>query len=205
MKYETLVVGPIETNCYVIWDEDTLEGAVIDPGGDFDEISLAIEENKLNIKYILLTHAHFDHTYACGTLSEKYGAEVVLHAADNYLINDDLGIMCLFGNEKYIPYSVDITPNDGDVITLGNSKTEVLHTPGHSKGGVCYVCDCGVFVGDTIFASSVGRSDLAGGNHDELISSINTKIMVMKDETPLFPGHGFNTTVGIERTRNPFL
>ncbi len=199
------VVGALEANCYVIWDKDTMEGAVIDPGGDVEDIAEIVEKKGITVKYILLTHAHFDHTHGAGELEEKYNAPIAISPEESFLIHDDLGLLMYYGDEKYIPVEPKIDLHDGDVLDLGNSKIEVIATPGHSKGGVCFGTDAGVFCGDTIFAGSVGRCDLPGGSMQELVESAAKQILTMKDDVVLHPGHGPDTTVGRERMSNPYL
>ena len=205
IDFDKTVVGPLEATCYVIWDRDTKDGAIIDPGGDVPDIVEMVEEHGVNVKYILLTHAHFDHTHGAGELSEKYNAPTAISSADDFLLHEDLGLLMYYGDEKYIPAKRDIDLVDGMVLDLGNSKIEVIATPGHSKGGVCFVTDAGVFCGDTVFAGSVGRTDLPGGSMQELIASAAKQILTMKDEAELHPGHGPSTTVGRERASNPYL
>ena len=206
VEYASLVVGPIETNCYVIWDQATRAAAVIDPGGEAERMVAVIDANALHVVRILLTHGHFDHTFCAGDLAKKYGARIGMHESDVWLLTDGLGVA-----EPYYDMSghVDVTPDDllrdGDTIALGESTITVLHTPGHSAGGLCFVTDAGIFCGDTIFAGSIGRTDFPTGSHDTLIASITSKLLCLDDATPLLPGHGPATTVGEERRTNPYL
>lgn len=206
VEFETLAVGPLQTNCYVVWDTNTLDAAIIDPGADRDRIERSIASRGLNIKIILLTHGHFDHCFVAGDLAAEYGVEIAMHQSDIEQITEGMDIAEMFYD---VPSFVEFSPanllTDGDMLKLGESPIEVIHTPGHSQGGLCFVTDAGVFCGDTIFANSIGRTDFPGGSHPQLIASINAKLLSMKDETPLYPGHGPATTVGHERATNPFL
>ncbi len=207
IEYRTLTVGPLETNCYIIWDSQTRNCAIIDPGGDKELIMSCIEANGLSLDYILLTHGHCDHCFCAGSIAqETNNVRVAMHEDDLALINESLAVVGYFYD---IDEYVDVHPTDfiseGDTILLGSSKIEVAQTPGHSPGGLCYIADCGVFCGDTIFAGSIGRTDLPGGSYNLLIQSIRSKILALPDETRLYPGHGPATAVGIERKHNPFL
>jgi hydroxyacylglutathione hydrolase len=206
IEFRTLVVGPLETNCYVIWDARSHEAAIIDPGGDKVAISDCVASNHLRVKYVLLTHGHPDHCFVAGDVAHEYGAEIAMHSADIEQIEGGLALAELFYDvSSFTRFSPSRLLEDGDVLTLGDSVIEVIHTPGHSPGGLCFVTDAGVFCGDTVFAGSIGRTDFPGGSHAEIIGSINAKLLSMKDETPLYPGHGPSTTVGRERATNPFL
>lgn len=206
VQFHTLELGPLEANCYLVWDTQTHQAAIIDPGGDADAIVDCAVSNGLDVKYILLTHGHPDHCFVAGDLERHYGVEVCLHEADIDQIEQGLALAELFYDvSSFVEVSRHKLLNDGDVLRLGESAIEVIHTPGHSRGGLCFVTDAGVFCGDTVFAGSVGRTDFPGGSHPELIASINTKLLSMPDETPLYPGHGPCTTVGRERATNPFL
>lgn len=206
VRFEALAVGPLETNCYLVWDVDTRDAVLIDPGGDKPRIEQMISSLGLNVKYILLTHGHFDHCFVAGDLAREYGVEIAMHESDIEQITQGMDIAEMFYDmSSYVEVLPSKLLADGDVIRLGESPIEAIHTPGHSRGGLCFVTDAGVFCGDTIFANSIGRSDFPGGSHPQLIASIRARILSMKDETPLYPGHGQFTTVGIERASNPFL
>lgn len=207
INFHTLAVGPLETNCYVIWDAQTRQAAVIDPGGDKQAISDFAASNDLHVEYVLLTHGHPDHCFVAGDLVTEYGTEVCMHESDIEQVEAGLAVaeMLFYDVSGYIPFAPSRLLNDGDVLRLGGSAIEVIHTPGHSPGGLCFVTDAGVFCGDTVFADSIGRTDFPGGSYPELVASIKLKLLSMKDETPLYPGHGPPTTVGRERASNPFL
>ena len=207
MIIRTLLVGLIQTNCHLIGDDATREGAVIDPGGDPDPILAAIEAEGLTIRYILNTHAHFDHMAANGPLLAATGALLAAHPAEVELLTTGGGAKW-FGllSAIYSP-NLDLELSDGQELTVGGLRLEVLHTPGHSPGHVAfYVPDEGVlFSGDALFQNSIGRSDLPGGDHTTLIASIRHKLLPLPDETLVYPGHGPATTIGAERRQNPFL
>lgn len=206
MLLTSLVVGPLETNCYVLWEEDTLKGAIIDPGGDKDRIVSLVENLGLDVERILLTHGHPDHTFHAGALAGLFGGRIGMHRGDLVQLQHGLGIVGeYFDLADYVAFEPDDLLADGERVTIGESVLTVLHTPGHSEGGLCYQADVGVFCGDTLFAGSLGRTDFPGGSFETLIDSIRKKILVLDDSTRLYPGHGPGTTVGSERRNNPFL
>lgn len=201
-----LAVGPIQSNCYIIWDEATLKGAIVDPGGDPDSIKDSVEAAGCCVEWILLTHGHFDHVFYAGVIAEFYNAKVAIHPADVTLIGDSLGIAEMYYNmAEYVGIYPELLLADGDIITLGETSIYTMHTPGHSLGGVCFHSGDVVFTGDTIFSGSVGRTDFTGGSMDELTSSIRTKLYVLEDSVVLYPGHGLETTVGVEKRTNPYI
>ncbi len=206
MIIRTLLVGLIQTNCYLIGDEATREGAVIDPGGAPDPILAAIKAEGLTIRYILNTHAHFDHIVANEPLLAATGALLALHPAD-------AGLLATGGGGRWFGLLSIPSPNpnvkleDGQELTVGGLRLKVLHTPGHSPGHVAfYLPEQGVlFSGDALFHNGIGRTDLPGGDYATLIASIRRKLLILPDETIVYPGHGPATTIGAERRRNPFL
>jgi hydroxyacylglutathione hydrolase len=206
LEYRAIEVGFLQVNCYLIWDSNTRKAAIIDPGDDTDIIIDTVKSLGLDVEWILLTHGHFDHTFRVGEIAEHYGAKIGLQALDVPVLTQSLFLgESFYDMSEYVPFTVSNLLNEGDVIRLGDSEIGVLHTPGHTQGGICFVTEIGVFCGDTIFAGSVGRSDFPGGSHDQLIESIRSKILPMDDSTILYPGHGPATTVGSERKSNPFL
>jgi hydroxyacylglutathione hydrolase len=204
--YQSLTVGPLGTNCYILWDQSTLTAAIIDPGGDAARIRQAVSSNGLKPGGILLTHGHADHCFAAGYIAREYGTEIHMHQADIDQVNQTLATLeTIYDVSSFVELSPLKLITDGDVIRLGESSISVIHTPGHSPGGVCFATDAGIFCGDTIFAGSIGRTDFPGGDHDQLINSIKTRLLTLPDTTLLLPGHGPSTTVGRERSSNPFL
>lgn len=206
IHFARLVVGPLETNCYVTWDDSTRKAAVIDPGGDLDRVLVTIDHRGLVVERVLLTHGHPDHTFHAGDLAKRFGARVAMHEADNVQQEAVLEVAKLYYDmSEYEPFKLDDILSDDEELTLGDSRITVLHTPGHSQGGVCFSTDAGVFCGDTIFARSIGRTDFPGGSYETLLQSIREKILTLDDDTPLHPGHGASTSVGAERKLNPFI
>ncbi|MBP2649369.1 MAG: putative metallo-hydrolase [Firmicutes bacterium] len=206
MKIIDLEVGFIGTNCYIIFDEDSKEAAVIDPGGSVADILAVINSEKLNVKYIINTHGHADHITANSPVKEATGALILIHKDDaDMLINPKSNLSAMMGGTGVKGGPADHVLNDGDVIKIGTENFTVLHTPGHTPGGICLLSGDILFSGDTLFAMSVGRSDFPGGSHDQLITSIQEKLMPLDDSVKVFPGHGAATTIGDERKLNPFI
>ena len=204
MIVEKLVVGPFDTNCYIVGSESNREGMIVDPGDKAKEILKKVEDLQLDIKLIALTHGHIDHIGALKKIKEATGAEVAIHADDaGSLRKQPLTIM--LGLFYPIPPPPDRLLKDGDSIEVGDLHFTVLHTPGHTPGGICLLGEGVVFSGDTLFNYSVGRADLPGGNESRLMNSIQTRLMTLPDETIVYPGHGPDTTIGAERKGNPYL
>lgn len=212
---ESAVVGFAAANCYVVGCRETLEGVVIDPGtmdtDDTTELADEIRRLDLRIRYILNTHGHPDHISGNDYLKVAVGGEVLIHQLDALKLTDPVrNASRMFGMDMYVS-PADGVFKDGDVIEFGRLSLTIAHTPGHSSGGVVFVGDGFVFTGDTLFAGSIGRSDLPdssdGGTaaYDVLLRSIREKLLTLPDETVVLSGHGPATTVGVERARNPFL
>jgi glyoxylase-like metal-dependent hydrolase (beta-lactamase superfamily II) len=199
-------VGPIQTNCYLAGCEETKEGVVIDPGEEPERILAEIRALGLTIKYILNTHAHFDHILANGPLVKATGAPLAIHPLDLPLLRQNGGAG-LFGLEAPPSPEPDLLLAEGDTITFGTHTFQVLFTPGHTLGHVSfYEAKAGIiFDGDVLFAGGIGRTDLPGGDYETLMASINQKLMVLPDETVVCSGHGPVTTIGRERAGNPWL
>jgi glyoxylase-like metal-dependent hydrolase (beta-lactamase superfamily II) len=203
MRYETIVVGALETNCYLVYCETTRECAVIDPGAEHELIFLAIAENELKPVLLINTHGHVDHTGANRDVKEHFGTPIAIHAADGAMLGKIQQLeLSLFLGAKDSP-TADRTLKDGDVIRIGDGRLRVLHTPGHSPGSISLLGDGFVLSGDTLFMEGVGRTDLPGGSRPELVRSIREKLMILPDETIVLPGHGPHTTIGHERENNP--
>lgn len=205
MKLLSLIVGQLGVNCYIPYCEQTRHCAVIDPGDRAEKILALIEKNSLSLKYILLTHGHFDHIGAVNELKEQTGAQVVVHHEDLDMIMDPDKNLSSYVGSKHIKVSADLMVEDGMALQIGNITLEVIHTPGHTRGGVSYLGEGLLFTGDTLFAGSVGRTDLPGGNHHTLIKSIKEKVLSLNDNLIIYPGHGPKSTLGQERTSNPYL
>lgn len=205
LKILSLIVGELGVNCYIPYCEQTRQCVVIDPGGSVDRILGLIKENNLQLKYILLTHGHFDHIGAVNELKEKTGARVAVHPEDSEMLMDPAKNLSSFVGGEPINVSADIMVEDGMELQVSNIKLQVIHTPGHTKGGVSYLGDGVIFTGDTLFAGSIGRTDLPGGNYRILIKSIREKLLVLDDNLVIYPGHGPSSTIGNEYASNPYL
>jgi hydroxyacylglutathione hydrolase len=202
----SLPVGLIQTNCYVVGCEETKEGAVIDPGGHPERILAEVERHGLAIKYVLDTHAHFDHTDANGAIVQATGASLALHPEDRPLLGASGGA-ALFGMHADPSPPPDLELHDGDEIRVGTLRFKVLHTPGHTPGHVCfYEADEGtLFDGDVLFYRGIGRTDLPGGSWQQLLESIQSVLFALPDNTIVYSGHGPATTIGEEKRLNPWL
>jgi len=208
MLIKRLVVGQLQANCYIVVDEATSSAAVIDPGDDAPAISRILAESGASLGMILLTHGHPDHSFAAGRLQEEFpDASALMHASDvDELSGEGLDIAGLFYDiREHRPFRPTGYVKDGDHLEIGRMNLAVIHTPGHTPGGVCYLAEGAIFTGDTIFASGIGRTDLPGGSYEQLLASIRDRILTLPDETVIYPGHGQETTVGIERRDNPWL
>jgi hydroxyacylglutathione hydrolase len=206
MILDTVHVGITQTNCYVAGCEEAREGVVIDPGGHPERILKAVEEDGLTIRYVLNTHCHFDHMQANAEIVAATGASLALHPAELPILQAKGGA-ALFGLPEVESPMPDVELEDGQVLEVGALRFRVLHTPGHSPGGVTfYLAEEGVaFDGDVLFAGGVGRTDLPGGDWDTMIRSIREVLFKLPDETVLYPGHMSKTTVGYEKAHNLWL
>lgn len=205
MIIKKLEVGPIMANCFILGCESTKEGVVIDPGDDADRILMELAKSGLKVKYLINTHGHFDHVGANKRMKEVTGAELAVHPDDEPMFQELSRSAMMFGLSAENSPPADIRLNDGDEITFGKITLKVIHTPGHSKGGICLYTKGHLFAGDTLFAGSIGRTDLNGGDYDTLISSIKEKLLVLDPDTIVYTGHGPETTIGNEKRTNPFL
>jgi hydroxyacylglutathione hydrolase len=201
-----LAVGPINANCYIFGCPEDGLAVIIDPGGDVERIKSQLLKNNLKPVKIINTHAHIDHIGANNALKEHYGIPIIIHEDDAPHIsspfNKELALM--YGS--ILQGDADQTVKDGDIIDIcEHISLKVIHTPGHTKGGICLLSEDTLFTGDTLFAGSVGRSDLPGGSHEELINSIKEKLLPLGDDVKIFPGHGYSSTIGEEKNGNPFL
>jgi len=200
-----LVVGPLEVNCFILADEKTKEAVIIDPGDDAQEILKIIKEKGLKVKYIINTHGHFDHMGANRALKDATGAALLIHEGDAPMMASAQIQSRAFGMDTTPSPKADRYVKHGDVIKAGEVSLKVLHTPGHSPGGISLMEQGMVFTGDALFAGSIGRTDLPGGDLMTLIRSIKTNLMTLPDDTKVFCGHGPASTIGEEREENPFL
>ena len=199
-------VGPLACNCYVVGEEATRQAIVIDPGGDAEELATEITEQRLTITAIVATHAHFDHIIAAERLRAVTGAPFMLHDDDRPLLDwmQESGRLFL-GVDLPPPPEVDTSAKEGDRVTAGGVALEVIHTPGHSPGSISLVAPEAVFSGDTLFASSIGRTDLPGGDGQALLNAVRSKLFTLDGDLAVYPGHGPTTTLGAERAHNPFV
>ena len=205
MKYKEVVVGALETNCYLVYCEETLQCAVVDPGAEPERIFLEIAEAELKPVVIINTHGHVDHIGANRDMKDHFGVPLYIHAADSPMLGkiQQLELSLFLGAKDSPP--ADHLMSDGEEIKIGNSVLRILHTPGHSPGSVSLLGDGFLLSGDTLFFEGVGRTDLPGGSQKQLEQSLREKVMTLPDETVILPGHGPLTSVGQERVNNPFI
>lgn len=212
MKIKQIQNNPFQENTYVVWDEATMEAAIVDCGALFPQEEAKIEafvsDNNLKVKYILNTHLHLDHCFGNAWAAERYGILPIAHKDDETLLARMGEQARMFG----LPFEVKTEKlggylKDDDVLMLGENEIKVIHTPGHSRGGLCfYIPSAGWLIsGDSLFEGSIGRTDLEGGSYATLIKSITERLMTLPEETVVYPGHGPYTTIGDEKRMNPFL
>ncbi len=208
LAYLTVPVTPFEQNCSLVWDEATKQAAVIDPGGDLDQILAEVARLGLTLEQIWLTHAHIDHAGGAGELAERLGLPIIgPHPGDQFWIDGLAMQSARFGFAPARPFTPTRWLQDGDTVTLGGHVLNVRHCPGHTPGHVVFHSpEIGrAFVGDVLFAGSIGRTDFPQGNHQQLIDSITQRLWPMGDETVFIPGHGPESSFGRERKTNPFV
>jgi hydroxyacylglutathione hydrolase len=200
-----LVVGSLSANCFIVGSEAEREGMVIDPGGNADVICKAIADSGLDIKIIVLTHGHSDHIAALYEVQEKTGAEVYIHIEDADFLEGRGSHSSQFGISYRTPHPPDRLLREGDIIDVGGWHFTVLHTPGHTPGSICLLTEDKVFTGDTLFRRGIGTTLMPGSSRPQLLNSIRTRLMVLPDDTTIYPGHGRETTIGAERRDNPYV
>ncbi len=206
MKIKKMILGAVQTNCYLVFNDDTKEGIIIDPADSAERIIATIGNLQVKPVGILLTHGHFDHILAADFLKEHYGISVYLHKEEADLAaNTGLNASKSFG--MYGTAQADVLAEDGEVLDLSGFSIKVLHTPGHTKGGACYYFenDQVLFSGDTLFAQSIGRTDLPTGSYSTLIRSVKEKLFTLPGKVLVFPGHGEETTIEYEMKYNPYV
>jgi hydroxyacylglutathione hydrolase len=206
-QVHTVVVGPFEVNCYLLWNPQTSDGVIIDPGAEAEAIAEEIDEFNFTPKAILLTHGHGDHIAAVSDLKKIFDIPLYVGKGEEHLLADPGANISAFFDHPIIAPKPDFSVEDEQLIVPGGIELLVLSTPGHTSAGVCYLEESAgrLFCGDTLFAGSIGRTDLSGGDYEQLIQSIQRKILALPDNVLVLPGHGPQTTVGTERATNPFL
>lgn len=205
MIIKELPVGPIMANCFILGCEKTGEAVVIDPGDEADKILMTLAESNLKVKYIINTHGHFDHVGANKRMKDVTGADILIHPDDAPMLGQLTMMATAFGLSAENSPPADRQIGDGDEISFGDITLKVIHTPGHTPGGVSFYTDKSVFVGDTLFAGSIGRTDLPGGDFNTLIRSIQGRLFSLGDDVRVYCGHGPDTTIGTEKKYNPFV
>jgi hydroxyacylglutathione hydrolase len=207
MIHEILPVGPLQCNCSVIGDETTHQAMVIDPGDDIEDVLGIIRKHQLQVKQIVITHAHIDHVGGAAKLRAATGAPILLNQNDQALLKmlDMQAAWCGMASPGEV--KIDQSIGAADTVRAGSLAADVIHTPGHTEGSVClyFPAEKKLIAGDTLFAGSIGRTDLPGGSMEKIISSLHEKVLALPDETVVVPGHGPLTTIGEERESNPFL
>lgn len=212
MEVQTFICNMLHENCFVIYDENTREAAIIDPGFYWDEekqqLTKFVREQGLLVKYLLCTHLHFDHIFGVPFVEDTYGVKLSASLFDSPWLDNFTTTAARFGiSPNSVPRPISHPLHDGDILILGNSTLECIATPGHSAGGMCfYAKDAGIlFAGDTLFQGSIGRTDFSDGNYAQLIQSIQTRLLNLPQSTIVYPGHGSSTSIGDEMQYNPYL
>lgn len=203
MVVKKFIVGPLESNCYLIVDEHSKETLLVDPGDEPDRIIDIISENDLHVKYIVCTHAHFDHVGAVSDMKQETGASIIIHRDEQEIYRSAREQAALWGFELDVLPEPDILISEGDILEIGSLKFVIIHTPGHSPGSICLSGEDILITGDTVFAGSVGRTDFYGGDIIQLKKSFK-RLMSFSEEVKILPGHGPETTIGREKKENFF-
>ncbi len=204
MVIKKYVIGAFSVNCYLLADEVSKTCAIIDAGDVCKELETEIAQNGYDVKYLIFTHGHFDHIGGAYHYAKKYGAKVLVHSSDAACLSDERANFTYPAPYDFVPYQADVLLEDGDIIEIGNIKLEVIHTPGHTRGGVTLYADGVAFSGDTLFYRSIGRTDFAGGSFDELSLSVK-RLYTLPQNTVVYPGHGCHTTISDEMIKNPYV
>lgn len=206
MKIIAMEVGSLGTNCYIAYSETSREAAVIDPGGSAESILAAIGSEKLKVKYIVNTHGHADHILANLRIKQATGAPILIHQADADMLTSAARNLSMYIGGAATCGPADQLLKEGDVIKVADDlELTVIHTAGHTPGGICLKAGDVLFSGDTLFAESIGRTDFPGGSYSQLITAIKEKLLLLDDAVRVLPGHGPETTIGWERKMNPFI
>ncbi len=209
MNIEQMLVGQMAVFCYIVSCPDTKEAVVIDPGGNEEDVVRRIKEKGLNLKYIVNTHVHGDHTCGNARVKALTGAQIIIHELDSPFLGLAVGqeMFARLGHAPSPP--ADITVKHSDRIVSGKVSLEVIHTPGHSPGGICLLAEGNLFTGDTLFVGGIGRTDLPGCSHTDFMKSIKEKLLPLPDDTIVWPGHDYgpspSSTIGLEKIANPWV
>ncbi len=205
VQFARLEVGPLKANCYIVWDRSTKKGILIDPGDEADRILEKVESLGVKVTAIYATHGHFDHISAVAALKEKLNVPFYIHSGDNFFLSRAPAMAQMMKMSTVREPTADGALKDGDAVEVGSAVGLVIHTPGHSPGGVCFLFGKTLFSGDTLFQSSIGRTDLDKASRRDLMDSIKGRLLTLPTETDVLPGHGPGTTIGQEMKFNPFL
>ncbi len=205
MFFKMLSLGNMDNNCYILGDQSSKHALIIDAPAEAGAVLDVLEEEGLTLKYVLLTHSHYDHIGALDEICDYTGAEVMIHSFEEDAVNDPTVNLSLYADAPSPSVKVSKTLVDGDVITVGDIDIKVLYTPGHTVGSVCYYTDGILFSGDTLFLKDVGRCDLPGGDYKIIKQSIKKQLYTLPDDTQVYPGHGRATTIGYEKSHNNYV
>lgn len=207
MIFEKMEVGPLGVNCFVLGCSETREAVVIDPGGNVDSIIDVVKRHNLKVRYIINTHGHFDHVGGNLKAVKAFGAPLLIHKNDAEMLGRVADVASMYGMQGENSPEPNEYLTDGMELSFGTHRLKVLHTPGHTQGGVCLYLEAEhkVITGDTLFADSIGRTDLPGGSHEQLLTSIRTRLFTLPDDVTAYPGHGPETTIGHEKCKNPYF
>ncbi len=200
-----MAVGRMGANAYIVYEKDRYDAIIIDPGDEADRLKGELDKRGLNLAAILFTHGHFDHIGAAGRLKQQFACDYYIHQLDGEMLTDSMKNLSAMVYLDIATTPAEHLLQDGQVLHLAGMEIKVLHTPGHTKGGVCYLIEDCLFSGDTLFAGSVGRTDFPDGSMTELVNSIRGKLFCLDDATKVYPGHMSTTTIGEEKQSNPFV
>ena len=205
MYFKIIPVGALQTNAYLLGCERTKKCLVIDPGDEGERILHIVDTDGYQLEKIINTHGHYDHISGNNIIKEKTNAQICIHEADKDFLEDGSLSLSLWANEQQEPLAADVLLKEGDIISLGDINLEVIHTPGHTQGCITLKGHESLFTGDTLFAGTVGRTDLPTGDSEMIIKSIKEKLMPLADSLSVYPGHGSESTLGYEKENNPYL